>query len=183
LGRHPHALTAARLPDDHRRPAATRHRPAWRPTSPDYDQRHDSESSAVHRGNRHSSGGSEVLAYKRTTALPAVTARCSATPSTARALAAVFEIGPGGHTTLERHAHTHVVIPIRGAAARWSWTGHPLALHDWCRAHWGWTVPGGADDPFGFLCAVTVDRDRSGDPPATTWRSCARTRGSRSLRV
>lgn len=25
-----------------------------------------------------------------------------------------FEVGPGGYSTLEKHVHEHVVIPIRG---------------------------------------------------------------------
>ena len=74
-----------------------------------------------------------------------------------------FEVAPGGHTTLEKHEHTHVVIPIRGAGA--ALVGSevlPLALHDVIFVpSWGWhQFRATADEPLGFLCAVTVDRDR-----------------------
>ena len=42
-----------------------------------------------------------------------------------------FEVGPGGHTTLEKHEHTHVVIPIRGAGSCLVGTEvFELKLHD-----------------------------------------------------
>lgn len=80
-----------------------------------------------------------------------------------------FEVGAGGHTTLERHEHTHVVVPIRGAGA--CLVGDEvfeLALHDVV------FVPSNAwhqfravgDEPFGFLCSVTVERDRPVKPTA-----------------
>lgn len=74
-----------------------------------------------------------------------------------------FEVGPGGHTTLERHEHTHVVVPIRGSGS--ALVGDrvvPLALHDVVFVpSWGWHQFRAADDePLGFLCSVTVDRDR-----------------------
>src|SRR3954451_7075252 len=74
-----------------------------------------------------------------------------------------FEVGPGGHTTLERHEHTHVVIPVRGrGSALIVDRVVSLAPHDVV------FVPSGgwpefrapAPEPFGFLCAVVVDRDR-----------------------
>lgn len=52
-----------------------------------------------------------------------------------------FEVGAGGHTTLERHAHTHVVIPIRGrGTALVVDQVIPLALHDDVVfvPSWGW---------------------------------------------
>ena len=74
-----------------------------------------------------------------------------------------FEVGPGGHTTLEKHEHTHVVIPIRGSGS--ALIGSEvvqLALHDLVFVpSWGWHQFRAADDePLGFLCAVTSDRDR-----------------------
>ena len=74
-----------------------------------------------------------------------------------------FEVGPGGHTTLERHEHTHVVIPIRGRGSALVVDRIvPLALHDVVFVpSWGWHQFRAADDePLGFLCAVRVDRDR-----------------------
>jgi mannose-6-phosphate isomerase-like protein (cupin superfamily) len=74
-----------------------------------------------------------------------------------------FEVAPGGHTTLEHHEHTHVVVPIRGSgSALLGSTVVPLALHDVVFVpSWGWHQFRAADDePLGFLCSVTVDRDR-----------------------
>lgn len=74
-----------------------------------------------------------------------------------------FEVGPGGWTTLEKHEHTHVVVPIRGrGAALVVDRVVPLALHDVVFVpSWGWHQFRAADDgPLGFLCAVTVQRDR-----------------------
>lgn len=74
-----------------------------------------------------------------------------------------FEVGPGGHTTLERHEHTHVVVPIRGhGRALVVDQIVPLALHDVVFVpSWGWHQFRAAQDgPLGFLCAVLVDRDR-----------------------
>ena len=31
-----------------------------------------------------------------------------------------FEVGAGGHTTLERHEHVHAVMILRGGGRRWS---------------------------------------------------------------
>ena len=74
-----------------------------------------------------------------------------------------FEVGPGGHTTLERHEHTHVVVPIRGrGSALLVDRVVSLAPHDVVFVpSWGWHQFRAADDgPLGFLCAVTVQRDR-----------------------
>jgi quercetin dioxygenase-like cupin family protein len=80
-----------------------------------------------------------------------------------------FEVGPGGHTTLEHHEHTHIVIPIRGAGS--ALVGDrvvELALHDVVFVpSWGWHQFRAADDePLGFLCSVTVERDRPVRPDA-----------------
>lgn len=74
-----------------------------------------------------------------------------------------FEVGPGGHTTLERHEHTHVVVPIRGRGSALVVDRIvPLALHDVVFVpSWGWhQFRATPDEPFGFLCAVVVARDR-----------------------
>jgi mannose-6-phosphate isomerase-like protein (cupin superfamily) len=81
-----------------------------------------------------------------------------------------FEIGPGGHSTLEKHQHQHAVMIIRGG-------GHvlvgdtitsiqtqdvvhipPMTWHQF-RAD--------AGDHLGFLCIVNHDRDRP-QRPATS---------------
>ena len=74
-----------------------------------------------------------------------------------------FEVGPGGHTTLERHEHTHVVVPIRGRGSALVVDRIvPLVLHDVVFVpSWGWhQFRATQDEPLGFLCAVTVVRDR-----------------------
>jgi quercetin dioxygenase-like cupin family protein len=74
-----------------------------------------------------------------------------------------FEVGPGGHTTLERHGHTHVVVPIRGrGSALIVDRVVALAPHDVVFVpSWGWhQFRAAPDEPLGFLCAVTVERDR-----------------------
>lgn len=74
-----------------------------------------------------------------------------------------FELAPGGWTTLERHAHVHQVMVLRGAG-RGLVGGEifelskfdlvrvpPLTWHQF-RA--------GSDAPLGFLCLVDRERDR-----------------------
>lgn len=78
-----------------------------------------------------------------------------------------FEVGAGGHSTLERHRHSHVVMVIQGAGEvlvgeRIS----PIGMHDlvkipsltWhqFRASKGVTL--------GFLCLVSADRDKPQRP-------------------
>jgi mannose-6-phosphate isomerase-like protein (cupin superfamily) len=80
-----------------------------------------------------------------------------------------FEVGPGGHTTLERHQHTHAVMILRGAgrclvgervfdvAGNDLVSVPPLTWHQF-RA--------GAAGPLGFLCLVRHERDRPQLPTA-----------------
>jgi len=74
-----------------------------------------------------------------------------------------FEIGPGGHSTLERHEHEHGVMILNGRGA--CLVGDEIrsvAPHDLV------TIPGGQwhqfraseGGPLGFLCMVNVERDR-----------------------
>lgn len=74
-----------------------------------------------------------------------------------------FEVGPGGHSTLERHQHVHGVMVVRGRGrALVGQEVFELATHDLV------TVPAstwhqfqaGDDAPLGFLCLVNADRDR-----------------------
>ncbi len=74
-----------------------------------------------------------------------------------------FEVAPGGWTTLERHALVHSVMVIRGKGrCIIADQSHdlrtndlvsvpPLAWHQFRAA---------ADQPLGFLCMVTTERDR-----------------------
>lgn len=80
-----------------------------------------------------------------------------------------FEIAPGGYSTLERHAHVHGVMILRGA-------GHCLVgrsiravkCHDLVRiAPWTWhQFRADAGEHLGFLCLVNAERDRPQLPDA-----------------
>jgi quercetin dioxygenase-like cupin family protein len=74
-----------------------------------------------------------------------------------------FEVAPGGWTTLERHEHVHSVMVIRGKGqALVGDKAHDLAMNDlvsvppmtWHQFH------AAADEPLGFLCLVSSERDR-----------------------
>ena len=74
-----------------------------------------------------------------------------------------FEIAPGGYSSLEKHAHVHVVFAARGRGK--ALIGDqvielnpldlvqtpPFAPHRWINPH---------DEPFGFICTVEGERDR-----------------------
>lgn len=74
-----------------------------------------------------------------------------------------FEVAPGGHSTLERHQHTHAVLILRGRGTvrlgdseqpvgeRDLVTVDPLTWHQFRAA---------ADAPLGFLCLVSKERDK-----------------------
>ena len=74
-----------------------------------------------------------------------------------------FEVEPGGHTSLEKHVHTHVVIGARGEGVlllgdRRMPLRHldvacvgPLETHQ---------LRNETAEPFGFFCVVDHDRDR-----------------------
>jgi len=80
-----------------------------------------------------------------------------------------FEVAPGGWSTLERHEHTHAVMILRGhgrclvgdqvsAVAE-----HDLVQIDPMTWH---QFRAAKDAPLGFLCMVSVDRDRPQLPTA-----------------
>jgi len=80
-----------------------------------------------------------------------------------------FEVAPGGHTTLERHAHVHAVMIARGRGE--CLVGdrvYAIGEHDLV------TVPprtwhqfrAASDAPLGFLCMVNGERDRPELPDA-----------------
>jgi quercetin dioxygenase-like cupin family protein len=80
-----------------------------------------------------------------------------------------FEVAPGGHSTLERHAHVHAVLVLRGRGRCLVGDAvHPLREHDLV------TVPprcwhqfrAEPDAPLGFLCLVDATRDRPQTPDA-----------------
>jgi quercetin dioxygenase-like cupin family protein len=74
-----------------------------------------------------------------------------------------FEMGPGGHSTLERHEHVHAVMILRGEG-RCMVGGEVRDI----RAHDLVSIPpltwhqfrAEPDQPLGFLCMVNRERDR-----------------------
>ncbi|MEZ5657801.1 MAG: cupin domain-containing protein [Burkholderiaceae bacterium] len=85
-----------------------------------------------------------------------------------------FEVGAGGHTTLERHQHVHAVMIIRGSGrCLLGEEIHDLAVRDLV------AVPpmtwhqfrAGSDEPLGFLCLVRQERDRPQLPDADQWQA------------
>jgi quercetin dioxygenase-like cupin family protein len=74
-----------------------------------------------------------------------------------------FEIAPSGHTTLEKHDHIHLVVPIRGGGSCLVENKlYKLELNDVIHVpSWAWHQFRASDDDYlGFLCLVTCDRDR-----------------------
>jgi mannose-6-phosphate isomerase-like protein (cupin superfamily) len=80
-----------------------------------------------------------------------------------------FEIAPGGHSTLERHAHVHSVMVLRGRGqALVGGEIHNLGANDLVRVPpqtWH-QFRATAGEPLGFLCLVRGDRDRPQRPTA-----------------
>ncbi|UCC82034.1 MAG: cupin domain-containing protein [Gemmatimonadota bacterium] len=74
-----------------------------------------------------------------------------------------FEIEPGGHTTYERHEHQHVVVVLRGRGeVRLGDRREPVSYGDvvYVAPNEPHQFRATGDEPFGFLCIVTADRDR-----------------------
>jgi len=95
-----------------------------------------------------------------------------------------FEVAPGGWTTLERHEHVHAVMVIRGRGrCLVGERAYDLALNDLV------SVPpmtwhqfqAAQDEPLGFLCVVTAERDRPQLPSAEEAEALARQTGDRPL--
>ena len=78
-----------------------------------------------------------------------------------------FEIEPGGHSSLEEHVHTHIVIGARGrgvlvlGASRETLTPMDVACIGPLEAH---QFRNESSEPFGFFCIVDHDRDRPAAP-------------------
>lgn len=115
--------------------------------------------------------GREPIAYKATDDLPFRNVSRTELIGTAGEQTAFdlryFEIGPGGHSSLEKHQHTHVVIGARGTGTLTS-GGKRIAVEPFDVAY----VPplqvhqlsNETDQPFGFFCIVNHDRDRPQQP-------------------
>src|SRR4051812_15013746 len=73
-----------------------------------------------------------------------------------------FEVGPGGHTTLERHEPVHAVLVIRGRGrclvgdTPYETTEKALVNVPPMTWHQFHAAP---DAPLGFLCLVPAERD------------------------
>jgi ribulose-bisphosphate carboxylase large chain len=75
-----------------------------------------------------------------------------------------FEVAPGGYSTLERHEHEHVVIPIRGRGeVQFGCYIYHVAFGDvvYVAPHdpHQFRNADDANEPFGFLCIVNAERD------------------------
>jgi len=74
-----------------------------------------------------------------------------------------FEVAPGGCSSLERHAHTHAVLILRGrGTVRLGETSQPIAERDLVTVDpltWHQFVAD-ADSALGFLCLVSKERDK-----------------------
>lgn len=91
-----------------------------------------------------------------------------------------FEVGPGGHSTLERHQHQHAVMVIRGSGrVLVGDTVHEIGMRDvvhippmtWHQ----FRAP--EDGPLGFLCVVAADRDRPQRPSSEEFATLSRLPG------
>jgi quercetin dioxygenase-like cupin family protein len=117
--------------------------------------------------------GVDVLAYKQEGSAPFkdVTRQVLFDDAAMNAQLRYFEVGAGGHTTLERHEHVHNVMVIRGGgtclvgedvvaiAQNDLVSVPPMTWHQFRAA---------PDAPLGFLCLVNQERDRPQLPDAAT---------------
>jgi len=78
-----------------------------------------------------------------------------------------FEIAPGGHSTLERHEHVHVVMVLRGSGrvllGKEVVEVNPYDVMTIAPKTWHQFRATG-DQAFGFLCLVTCERDKPERP-------------------
>ncbi len=74
-----------------------------------------------------------------------------------------FEIAPGGHSSLEKHQHEHVVVGIRGRGqVLLGGKIHQVGFLDtlYLAPDDPHQLLNPFDEPFGFFCIVNHDRDR-----------------------
>ena len=74
-----------------------------------------------------------------------------------------FEISPGGHSSLEKHKHEHVVICVRGKGSILTEKrNNKLNFLDTIYVSPGTPhqLSNPFDEPFGFFCIVNARRDR-----------------------
>jgi len=74
-----------------------------------------------------------------------------------------FEVGPGGHSSLEKHTHIHIVITLRGRGrviiGDNAYETQPFDVM-YVPPDTPHQFVNDAEEPFGFLCVVDADRDR-----------------------
>jgi quercetin dioxygenase-like cupin family protein len=75
-----------------------------------------------------------------------------------------FELEPGGYSTLEKHEHEHVVVPLRGRGeVQFGCTIYRVGFGDvvYVAPHDAHQFRNfdDAPEPFGFLCIVNAERD------------------------
>lgn len=94
-----------------------------------------------------------------------------------------FEVGADGHSTLERHEHSHLVTIIRGSGqVLVGETVTEIGLHDMVHIppmtwHQFRATNG---EPLGFLCIVNQERDRPQRPSedqVAAWEASAELKG------
>jgi mannose-6-phosphate isomerase-like protein (cupin superfamily) len=123
-----------------------------------------------HKGDFHWEGV-DVLAYKQEGSAPFkdVTRQVLFDSADPPAQLRYFEVAPGGHTTLERHAHVHSVMVIRGrgqclvGSQAYELGANDLVAVPPMTWHQFRAAP---DSPLGFLCLVAARRDRPQLPAA-----------------
>jgi ribulose-bisphosphate carboxylase large chain len=74
-----------------------------------------------------------------------------------------FEVAPGGHTTLERHNHEHVVVGVRGkGVCKVRSKRYDINLMDtiYIPPDAPHQISNPYRKPFGFFCIVDAKRDR-----------------------
>ena len=123
-----------------------------------------------HSGDFHWQGV-DVLEYKQDGSAPFrdVTRQVLFDSADPPAQLRYFEVAAGGHTTLERHVHTHSVMVIRGRGkCLVGDSAHEIASNDLVSVPpmtWHQFLAAG-DEPLGFLCLVSAERDRPQLPGA-----------------
>lgn len=124
-------------------------------------------SKVIRRGEGFEWRGVEVEAYKATTETWAGISRRELVGKRGESAdfhVRYFEIAPGGYSTLEKHRHEHVVIPLRGRGeARFGCYLYEVSVGDVVYVapddpH-QFRNPEDAEEPFGFLCIVSAERD------------------------
>lgn len=109
--------------------------------------------------------GVELLRYKEEGSAPFrdITRQVLFAPPDQASELRYFEIAPGGYSTLERHAHTHAVLILRGrGTVRLGDEVHAIQEHDLVTVDpmtWH-QFRAAADGALGFLCLVSKERDR-----------------------